>query len=100
VSVCLKDIMSCSIHVEDTFGPTVASGCYHGFDFTLLFEEVILGIVPLAIVLTCLVPFRILHLAKCRENIRGGWLHHVKLVCMDTSSQREESTDHLLTWGL
>jgi hypothetical protein len=37
----------CSIAVEDVFGPVVASSCLGGFDFTLLFEESILTLVPL-----------------------------------------------------
>ncbi len=39
----------CSITVEDTFGPTVASSCLTGFDFTLLFEESVFTILPLGI---------------------------------------------------
>lgn len=35
--------------MEDVFGPTVDSLCRHGFDFTLLFEESILTILPLGI---------------------------------------------------
>ena len=40
---------ACSMAVEDVFGPTVDSSCHHGFDFTLLFEESILTILPLGI---------------------------------------------------
>ncbi|OJJ44494.1 hypothetical protein ASPZODRAFT_135308 [Penicilliopsis zonata CBS 506.65] len=39
----------CSAAVEDVFGPVVAGSCLDGFDFTLLFEETILTILPLAI---------------------------------------------------
>ncbi|KAH8659923.1 ABC transporter [Xylariales sp. PMI_506] len=39
---------SCIIAVEDVFGPTVDVSCVDGFDFTLLFEESILTILPLA----------------------------------------------------
>jgi hypothetical protein len=38
--------------VEDTFGPAVASSCVGGFDFTLLFEESILTVLPLGIAST------------------------------------------------
>lgn len=38
---------SCSIDVQNSFGPTVAYGCLNGFDFTLLFEESILTLAPL-----------------------------------------------------
>jgi ATP-binding cassette subfamily C (CFTR/MRP) protein 1 len=43
---------SCSIDVEDVFGPVVTSSCVRGFDFTLLFEESILTILPLGIAST------------------------------------------------
>lgn len=39
----------CTTAVEDLFGPVVASSCLYGFDFTLLFEESILAILPLSI---------------------------------------------------
>ncbi|KAG5953563.1 hypothetical protein E4U53_004782 [Claviceps sorghi] len=38
---------SCSIDVHDVFGPTVTHSCLNGFDFTLLFEESILTLLPL-----------------------------------------------------
>lgn len=38
----------CTIAVEDRFGPVVGNSCLGGFDFTLLFEESILTILPLA----------------------------------------------------
>lgn len=38
---------SCSIDVHDVFGPTVARSCLNGFDFTLLFEESVLTLLPL-----------------------------------------------------
>ncbi|KAL4789301.1 hypothetical protein BDV19DRAFT_374334 [Aspergillus venezuelensis] len=44
----------CSIVVEDVFGPTVASECRHGFDFTLLFEEAIFVVGPCSIFLLTL----------------------------------------------
>ncbi|KAM3436532.1 hypothetical protein MY4824_004307 [Beauveria thailandica] len=39
---------SCTIHVERVFGPFVSSTCLGGFDFTLVFEETILTILPLS----------------------------------------------------
>ena len=41
--------MVCSAITEDVFGPTVDISCHDGFDFTLLFEESILTILPLGI---------------------------------------------------
>lgn len=40
---------SCSIADEDTFGPIVSGSCLDGFDFTLLFEESILTLLPLGV---------------------------------------------------
>ncbi|KAH0593670.1 hypothetical protein MHUMG1_08420 [Metarhizium humberi] len=47
---------SCSIDVHDVFGPTVAYACLNGFDFTLLFEESILTLLPLLLTVLILVP--------------------------------------------
>ncbi|ETS74387.1 hypothetical protein PFICI_14253 [Pestalotiopsis fici W106-1] len=38
-----------AVQCDDTFGPVVASSCRGGFDFTLLFEQTVLGILPAAI---------------------------------------------------
>ncbi|KAL8774136.1 MAG: hypothetical protein Q9209_001244 [Squamulea sp. 1 TL-2023] len=48
--------------VDDTFGP-YADSCRGGFDFTLLFEESILSILPLCLLLV-VVPFRIVYLVR------------------------------------
>jgi ATP-binding cassette subfamily C (CFTR/MRP) protein 1 len=45
----MSDPGRCSIEIEDAFGPIVNSPCFRGFDFTLLFEEGILTILPLGI---------------------------------------------------
>lgn len=42
-------LIPCAIGVEDTFGPVVHGTCLGGFDFTLLFEEALLSIVPVGI---------------------------------------------------
>ncbi|KIE00725.1 ABC transporter, partial [Metarhizium majus ARSEF 297] len=47
---------SCSIDVHNVFGPTVAYACLNGFDFTLLFEESILTLLPLLLTVLILVP--------------------------------------------
>ena len=41
--------MSCSPAAEDTWGPVVSRDCLGGFDFTLLCEEAISTLAPLAI---------------------------------------------------
>ncbi|KAI9848831.1 MAG: hypothetical protein M1837_006347 [Sclerophora amabilis] len=69
--------MECSIDAQDLFGPQVRL-CRGGFDFTLLFEETILSIGPLALVLL-FVPGRVLHLARSRRKVDRGLLHILKL---------------------
>lgn len=69
---------ACSIAVEDSFGPQVV-GCLGGFDFTLLFEESILSILPMSVVLLFL-PARIAHLFKNERKVYEGLLHNLKLV--------------------
>jgi hypothetical protein len=71
--------MTCDISVEDVFGPQV-EGCLGDFDFTLLFEETILSIAPLAITLL-LLPARIMHLRRQPQKVHGGGLvQQLKLV--------------------
>ena len=65
---------------DDTFGPH-ADGCRGGFDFTLMFEETVLTIIPLAFILIC-APFRTLYLLRKRTKVHRSWLLIVKLVCI------------------
>lgn len=69
----------CSIAVENTFGPRVSRSCLKGFDFTLFFEEVILTIVPIAIVCLAL-PIRVWKLHRYPVRVNRSWLYLVKLV--------------------
>ncbi|KAL4809627.1 P-loop containing nucleoside triphosphate hydrolase protein [Aspergillus unguis] len=58
--------------------------CRGGFDFSLLFEEVILGILPLALILLIL-PWRIWHLFQKPRKVNSSVLEYVKLslwVCL------------------
>ena len=64
--------------VDDTFGPW-AGYCRGGFDFTLLFEESILSLLPL-VVLLGVVPLRILYLFRKTVKADGGLLLLSKLV--------------------
>ncbi|KAJ5748330.1 uncharacterized protein N7511_010026 [Penicillium nucicola] len=67
----------CSAAVEDVFGPTVAPSCLHGFDFTLLFEETILTLLPLGLV--CLAATcRVWKLHHASEKVNRSWLNAVK----------------------
>jgi len=36
----------CSVQADAVFGPAVMSSCRDGFDFTLLFEQTLLDILP------------------------------------------------------
>ncbi|KAJ5091867.1 hypothetical protein NUU61_006737 [Penicillium alfredii] len=55
-----------------------AGSCRGGFDFSLLFEESILEILPIALILI-VVPFRLWHLWQKRRKVVGSWLLPVKL---------------------
>jgi hypothetical protein len=65
--------------VDGTFGPWAGPHCRSGFDFTLLFEESILSILPTACVLA-IAPFRIFQLCKKQNKLRRSRLLFTKLV--------------------
>jgi ATP-binding cassette subfamily C (CFTR/MRP) protein 1 len=65
--------------VDLTFGPYAGPYCRGGFDFTLLFEEIILSILPVAIVLGW-APFRIAYLWKRQIKVSRSKLLYAKLV--------------------
>ena len=75
---------SCA-RIDDSFGPH-AKYCRGGFDFTLLFEESILSIAPLALLLI-VAPFRIAYLFKRRTKVVRSALLFVKLVRVVSASQ-------------
>ncbi|GCB19936.1 multidrug resistance-associated protein 1 [Aspergillus awamori] len=60
--------MNCTIASEDAFGPQ-ARACYGGYDFTLLFEESVMTIGPIGLLLLCLFP-RVVYLY--RKSLRDG----------------------------
>lgn len=66
--------------VDDTFGPYAGEQCRGGFDFTLLFGEVFLSIVPLALILG-IAPFRIVYLWRKQTKVSRSSLLYTKLVC-------------------
>ncbi|KAI4279834.1 MAG: hypothetical protein L6R38_004935, partial [Xanthoria sp. 2 TBL-2021] len=68
---------SCPV-IDDTFGP-YAGSCRGGFDFTLLFQESILSILPLCILLL-VVPFRVLYLVRRTIKVDRRLLLPSKLV--------------------
>lgn len=58
------------IRIDDTFGPH-AGPCRGGFDFTLLFEEIILTLLPAGIILLAL-PFRLWYLAQRVKKVQAN----------------------------
>ena len=64
--------------VDNSFGPA-ATDCRGNFDFTLLFEELILSILPSALFLL-IVPYRFLHVYRGPRKVRRSLLQIVKLV--------------------
>jgi ATP-binding cassette subfamily C (CFTR/MRP) protein 1 len=71
-------VQNCS-RVDSTFGPWAGADCRSGFDFTLLFEESILSILPLALIL-CVTPVRIVYLWKKQNKVIKSKLLFTKLV--------------------
>ncbi|KAI1033937.1 hypothetical protein LB503_010963 [Fusarium chuoi] len=69
---------NCLLHVEDTFGPVV-KGCGSNFDFTLLFEETILCILPLCVAI-CLAVFRVTRLWNKPVIFKGCFILPLKLI--------------------
>ncbi|KAJ5370421.1 uncharacterized protein N7496_006513 [Penicillium cataractarum] len=55
-----------------------AGSCRGGFDFTLLFEETILTLLPIALI-SILVPLRIWQLSQKRRKVVESWLLPLKL---------------------
>ena len=69
--------LPCSI-IDNTFH-VYAGECRGGFDFTLLFEEGILTVIPLALMLA-VAPLRILYLSKKSIKVNESLLLPFKLV--------------------
>ena len=65
--------------VDATFGPWAGPDCRGGFDFTLLFQETILSILPLSLLLA-VAPFRIFFLWRKRIKVHKTPLLLAKLV--------------------
>lgn len=69
----------CAISDEDVFGPIVDSSCRHGFDFTLLFEETVLTLLPLLIAWP-IVLIRLWILRNVSEKVNRSWFYFTKEV--------------------
>ncbi|KAK8031981.1 hypothetical protein PG990_001715 [Apiospora arundinis] len=70
--------LSCTPAVDDVFGPAVAE-CARTFDFTFLFEETILSILPSAVFLI-LGTIRIVTLFTRKSRVGGVILRSIKLL--------------------
>jgi ATP-binding cassette subfamily C (CFTR/MRP) protein 1 len=64
---------------DNSFGPFLELPGKATFDFTLLFEETILIIVP-SVILLLLIPLRTLRLWKSPRKVIGGYLQTAKIV--------------------
>ncbi|PWY87431.1 P-loop containing nucleoside triphosphate hydrolase protein [Aspergillus heteromorphus CBS 117.55] len=95
--------MNCSFASEDVFGPQ-APKCYGGYDFTLLFEESVMTIGPIGLLLLFLCP-RVFFLyrksvrdgsndgALLRKHISYGWFAAIQTaVLVSWSSDNEPTT--------
>lgn len=84
--VVLKDLVPSNVTsntpcpYDNTFGPAVGDR-RGGFDFTLLFEQTILSIVP-NVVLLLLAPFRIVHLLRSAKKTLDDDVLKVKAVSL------------------
>lgn len=72
-------LLDCSPTADNVFGPAVGAGCRDGFDFTLLFEQSILSILP-ATILLIVSPFRIRYLLSRDIRTRYNPVRNGKLV--------------------
>ena len=70
--------VSCA-RVDNTFGPH-AGVCRGGFDFTLLFEETILTILPIGLLVLALPLRGRFLLRKAKKTAKGNHLATLKLV--------------------
>lgn len=73
--------MPCPLTVDNRFGPVV-KGCRDDFDFTLLFEQVIMTMSPTALVLLLILP-RIYHLHTQKLKTKRNWVYWSKCVCVN-----------------
>jgi hypothetical protein len=71
-------IPACLPTADNVFGPVV-DGCRDGFDFTLLFEQSIMSIVPSALLLLAF-PVRYVYLHKQDVKAQTALISWLKLV--------------------
>ena len=69
----------CSPDADNVFGPIVADVCRQGFDFTLLFEQSVLSMVP-SVLLILITPIRLYQLYQTSVKTRSNSMHGAKAV--------------------
>ncbi|KAE8352610.1 putative ATP-binding cassette transporter [Aspergillus coremiiformis] len=69
---------NCSLDADEVFGPVVNYACRNGFDFTLLFEQSMLGILPAAAFLL-VSPLRVGYLTKKDAYVRHNSMRLIKI---------------------
>lgn len=75
-----KDATTCSFAEDNAFGPAISSKC-RAFDFTLLFEQAFLSLLP-SILLALLSVYRIFTIYNYDvKTLPSHLLHGSKLVC-------------------
>lgn len=75
----------CPSNADLSFGPAIDSRCRDGFDFTLLFEESILSLIPAALFIL-VSPLRLVYLVKSPTKAGSSPARFQKLVMMAVSS--------------
>lgn len=66
--------------IDHAFGP-YAKECRGGFDFTLLFEETILTVLPAALFIIA-ATLRLFYLVRQPHKVYPGFTLYLKLVCV------------------
>ncbi|KAJ5371907.1 P-loop containing nucleoside triphosphate hydrolase protein [Penicillium concentricum] len=69
----------CSPQADDIFGPAIDHACRYGFDFTLLFEQAILGLAP-AVTFLLVCPLRLKVLVKRDVRTQSHIMRSAKLI--------------------
>lgn len=80
----------CAPTADAAFGPAVGSNCRDGFDFTIVFEQSILVILPSALLLIA-APVRFAQLRKASVKVAGQRLRLAKLVSRTHPLLHDES---------
>lgn len=69
----------CAPTADAAFGPAVTDECRDGFDFTIVFEQSMLVILPASLLLVA-APIRLAHLRNASVKVAGQRLRLAKLV--------------------